>query len=68
MPHPTQLNQLGWSSQLERVFQEYREEGAEVGRVAVLHKTQYLLCTTFGEMSAKLLYLETRQEQRAQLE
>ena len=54
MRHPTQLNQLGWSPMLERGFRKYREEGADVGRVAVQHKTQYLLYTTFGEMPAEL--------------
>ena len=55
------LKDLGWNEFFEKAFVPHQTEGFSVGRVAVQHKTQYLLYTEFGELhgeiTGKLHYL-----------
>ncbi|MDZ7343619.1 MAG: ribosome small subunit-dependent GTPase A [candidate division KSB1 bacterium] len=48
------LESFGWHSFFAETFQPYAEEGYGVGRVAVQHKSHYVLYTTHGELRAKV--------------
>ena len=54
------INSIGWNDYHEKNFQQYKQQGFEVGRITVENKTNYLLYTKFGEAlgepSGKLLF------------
>ena len=46
------LNKIGWDSFFEEHFAQYAKTGFSPGRIAVGHKTGYVLFTEFGELRA----------------
>jgi len=48
------VKQLGWTTRLERAFARHRTAGLEPARVAVEHKSLYVLYTARGEVQATL--------------
>ncbi len=48
------LKQLGWSDFFEAYFAPFREEGREVGRVAIPHRGRYVLYTAHGELGGEV--------------
>jgi len=48
------LESLGWGSLFATSFDCYRQEGYTVGRVAIEHKSTYILYTEQGELSAEV--------------
>lgn len=48
------LNYLGWDKYLENNFKPYEQQNLYTGRVAVENKTNYLLYTSFGEVSGEI--------------
>ena len=44
------LKQLGWNEQLEQQFNEYKEQGLSVGRIALEHKRMYRVFSESGEL------------------
>jgi ribosome biogenesis GTPase len=55
------LKTLGWNDFFEDAFRSYRESGFSAGRVAIEHKSRYVVYAQPGELSAevtgKLLYV-----------
>jgi len=48
------LNSFGYHPFFESYFNEYAEQGYSVGRVAIENKTNYLLYSEFGELTAEI--------------
>jgi ribosome biogenesis GTPase / thiamine phosphate phosphatase len=52
--HILNLNELGWNSFFEESFQEYKQKGFSVGRIALEHKKMYRVLTEEGELLAEI--------------
>lgn len=54
------LTSLGWNKFFENEFKGYKQQGFIPGRIAIENKTNYLICTEFGEAigecSGKLMF------------
>jgi len=48
------LKQYGWNDFFQENFSKFSTEGFSAGRVAIEHKSQYILYTEFGELTAEL--------------
>lgn len=48
------LEALGWNAYFHDSFEPFRHEGLSPGRVAVQHRTHYLLYTEFGELKGEI--------------
>ncbi|MEH7225715.1 ribosome small subunit-dependent GTPase A [Bacillus sp. JJ1566] len=48
------LQILGWNSDFEETFQEYKEQGFEVARVVLEHKRVYRVLSKYGELLAEV--------------
>lgn len=48
------LELLGWTHFFSKNFESYKQEGYTVGRVALEHKTTYILYTAQGELQAEV--------------
>lgn len=61
------INSLGWNEFFEKHFQQYKQQGFEVGRVAIENKTNYQIITEYGvatgEASGKLLFVSESQSE-----
>lgn len=63
----TNINSLGWNEFFENHFKQYKQQGFEVGRVAIENKTNYQIITEYGEaigeVSGKLLFVSESQSE-----
>lgn len=59
-----ELASLGWSDTFAHSFATYADQGYRVGRVAVVHRSQYHLYTEQGDMTATLTGKFRHQTQR----
>ena len=50
----TNLKQYGWDDYFDKEFKKFSNEGYTAGRVAIENKSNYLLYTGIGELSAEL--------------
>ncbi len=48
------LETFGWNDFFAKAFEPFQQEGFSAGRIAVQHKTQYIVYTEFGELRGEL--------------
>ncbi len=48
------LKKYGWNDFFEEEFGDYKNKGFSAGRVSIEHKSQYVLYTEFGELTAEV--------------